>query len=79
MTKVTEQLAPNHRRSIRTTLTWIDRAVGPGADVGLMLSTNGPLENTYYTWWQPNLFNKSVQRAFALGGVNNFAQGSVGR
>jgi hypothetical protein len=42
-----------------------------------MLSTNGPLENTYYTWWQPNFFNKSVQRAFALGGAN-FAQGSVG-
>ena len=43
-----------------------------------MLSTNGPLENTYFTWWQPNFFNKSVQRAFALGGADNFAQGSVG-
>ena len=76
MTKVTEELAPippSHPQ----TLTWIDRAVGPGADVGLMLSTNGPLENTYFTWWQPNFFNKSVQRAFALGGAN-FAQGSVG-
>jgi hypothetical protein len=77
MTKVTEELAgttADHPQQ----LNWIDRAVGPGADVGLMLSTNGALENTYYTWWQPNLFNKSVQRAFALGGANNFAQGSVG-
>jgi hypothetical protein len=77
MTKVTGTLAPIPA-SHPQTLTWIDRAVGPGADVGLMLSTNGALENTYYTWWQPNFFNKSVQRAFALGGTNNFAQGSVG-
>ena len=77
MTKVTEQLAgttADHPQQ----LTWIDRAVGPGADVGLMLSTNGALQNTYYTWWQPNFFNKSVQRAFTLRGANNFAQGSVG-
>ena len=77
MTKVTEALAPI-TASHPQTLTWIDRAVGPDADVGLMLSTNGPLENTYFTWWQPNFFNKSVQRAFALGGADNFAQGSVG-
>ena len=77
MTKVTGQLAgttADHPQQ----LTWIDRAVGSGADVGLMLANNGALENTYYTWWQPNFFNKSVQRAFALGGADNFAQGSVG-
>ncbi len=77
MTKVTGTLAPipaSHPQA----LTWIDRAVGPGADVGLMLANNGTLANTYYTWWQPNFFNKSVQRAFALPGTNVFAQGSVG-
>jgi hypothetical protein len=77
MTKVSGQLAENTAEYPQQ-LAWIDRAVGPGADVALMLANNGTLENTYYTWWQPNFWNKSVQRAFALPGTNIFAQGSVG-
>jgi hypothetical protein len=77
MKKVTETLAPitaSHPQG----LTWIDKAVGPGADVGLMLAGDGNLQNTYYTWWQPYFWNKSVRRAFVLPGGDPYAQGFVG-
>ena len=77
MNKVTSQLAGTSAGHPQQ-LTWIDRTVGSGADVGLMLADNGTTENTYYTWWQPNFWNKSVQRAFALPGPDIFAEGSLG-
>jgi len=77
MNKVTWQLAGISADQPQQ-LNWIDRTVGSGADVGLMLATNGPVQNTYYTWWEPNFWNKSVQRAFALPGPDIFAEGFLG-
>ena len=58
-------------------LTWIDRAVPSGADVGLVLAPEGTPENTEYTWWQPNYWNKTVRHAFILPGGSSLAQGFV--
>jgi hypothetical protein len=76
MTKVAEALAAIPASQPQE-LNWIDRTVGPGADVGLMMATDGPQENTYYLWWQPAFWNKSVRRSFILG-PDLFAQGFVG-
>jgi hypothetical protein len=77
MNKVTGALAGTPA-SAPHQLNWIDRAVGSGADVGLMLASNGTLINTWYTWWQPYFWNDSVQRAFVLPGGDPLAQGFVG-
>jgi hypothetical protein len=74
MRKLSQQDAPisaNHPQE----LTWIDRAVPAGADVGLVLAPSGSEINTYYTWWQPSFWNKTVQHAFALPGATTLAQG----
>ena len=59
-------------------LNGLDRLLGPDADVGLMLATNGSTVDTWYTWWQPYFWDKSVQRAFVLPGGDDFSQGFVG-
>jgi hypothetical protein len=77
MNKVTQALAGTPA-SHPHELTWIDKAVGPEADVGLMLASNGSLVNTWYTWWQPYFWNKSVKHAFILPGTDPYSQGYVG-
>ncbi|HLH65315.1 MAG TPA: glycosyltransferase family 39 protein [Solirubrobacteraceae bacterium] len=56
---------------------WIDRTVGPGADVGLLIATAGSQQNTWYTWWETAFWNQSVRRDFYLPGGETLSQGFV--
>ncbi len=63
-------------------LTWIDRLVPSSADVGLVIAPNGPFAEqepveTWWTWWQPAFWNKTVQREFVFPGDDPFGQGFV--
>jgi hypothetical protein len=63
-------------------LNGFDRLVPASADVGLVIAPDEPTVepepvNTWWTWWQPSFWNKTVQRAFIFPGDDSFAQGFV--
>ena len=80
LTKISAEYSPEPASHPRE-LTWIDQHVPGNASVGLLLApiNLATLQNpfdTYWTWWQPNFWNKTVQRDFVLPpGADTFAQG----
>jgi hypothetical protein len=81
MTKLSQQyssIPASHPEAVAS----IDREVPGSANVGLVIAPADPSGaqlpvNTWYTWWQPSFWDKTVQRAFAFPGDDTFAQGFV--
>jgi hypothetical protein len=46
---------------------WIDRALGPGAEVGIVPSTEGTWR-MQRIWWDVEFWNRAVRRSYALEG-----------